>query len=124
MKHFFKKGDIIIIVCALVLCALLFLPRALHKDGDLIAKIYENGELTKEINLSSVTQSYEIKINGAVLLIENGSVSYKEADCPDKTCVGFGSLTKAGDTASCVPNRTVVTVTKKKSNSKIYIITY
>lgn len=124
MKHFLKKGDVIIIVCAAALCAALFLPRVLNKDGDLTAKIYQNGELTNEIDLSSVTDSYEIEINGGVLLIENGAVSYKEADCPDKTCVGFGSLTKAGDTASCVPNRTVVTVTKKKNDSKIDIITY
>lgn len=124
MKKFFRKGDFIIILAALLVCVLLFLPRLFQKDGDLVAKVYEDGKITHEINLSTLTEKREIEINGAVLLFENGAVSYKEAGCPDKTCVRFGRLTKAGDTASCVPNRTVVTVTAVKKSAEIDIITY
>lgn len=124
MKKFIKKGDLIIIVCAAVICALLFLPKLFHGDGSPVAKVYENGGIIHEIDLSAVTESYELKIKGAVLLIENGAVSYIEADCPDKICVKTGHLSKAGDTAACVPNKTVVTVTNKKSDKKIDVITY
>lgn len=124
MKHFLKKGDVIIILASVILCAFMLLPRLFGGDGKLIARVYENGKVTHEINLGEVSESYEIEISGAVLLVENGAVSYKNADCPDKTCMHFGKLTKAGDTASCVPNKTVVTLTKAKTDSKIDVITY
>lgn len=124
MKSFIKKGDIVILVCALAVCALLFLPRLIRSDGDLVARVYENGEIIHEINLSQITESQEIEINGAVILVENNAVSYIKADCPDKTCVRAGRLTKPGDTAACVPNKTVVTVTGEKKDKNIDVITY
>lgn len=124
MKKFIKKGDIIIIVCVLVICALMFLPRLFNKSGTLVATVYENGEITHEIELDKITESYELKINGGVLLLENGAVSYIEADCPDKICVKTGTLRKGGDTASCVPNKTVVKVSNKKAEKDIDVITY
>lgn len=124
MKDFFKKGDLIIIIAVVLLCMLLYLPRLLGKGENLTATVYEDGEITHSVNLNEITESYEIKINGGILLIENGSVSYSYAACPDKTCMKAGKLKNAGDMAACVPNRTVVTVTKEKNNSKIDTITY
>lgn len=123
MKRFFKKGDIIVLICAAVLCLLLLLPRFFGGSSKTVAKVYENGEVTHEIELSKVSESYEIEINGGVLLVEHNAVSYIKASCPDKTCVEFGVLSRPGDTAACVPNKTVVTVSKAKSE-KIDIITY
>lgn len=124
MKHFLKKGDVIILIIALAVCGLLFLPSLFGGGDNLTARVYENGVVTHEIDLMNVSESYEIKINGAVLLIEKGSVSYKEAMCPDKTCVGFGKLDRAGETASCVPNKTVVTVISSKKATGPDVITY
>lgn len=123
MKKFFKKGDAIIILVAAFICALLFLPRVFSKSRKPVAIVYENGVVTHEIALSDVKKSYELEINGAVLFVENGAVSYKEADCPDKTCVKSGRLSEIGDTAACVPNKTVVTVIGEKNNSPD-VITY
>lgn len=124
MKRFFKKGDLIIIAAVLIICMLLYLPGLFEKSENLTAVVYENGEITHRINLHEVTESYEIEINGGVLLVEKASISYAYADCPDKTCVRTGKLGKAGDTAACVPNKTVVAVIKEKNNSKIDTITY
>ncbi len=125
MKRFFKKGDFVILACALLLCAVMFLPRLFSKSGNLVARVYESGELTYEISLDNVNESREIKINGAVLLVENGSVKYLTADCPDKICVKSGKLSLAGDTAACIPGKTVVTVVRaKESNENFDVMTY
>lgn len=38
-----------------------------------------------------------------VIAVEGGSVRFVSSGCPDQICVRSGSLTKAGDTAACVP---------------------
>lgn len=38
-----------------------------------------------------------------VIAVEDGSVRFVSSGCPDQICVRSGSLTKAGDTAACVP---------------------
>lgn len=123
MERFIKKGDAVILVCAVLLCLLMFSLRAINGEGS-VAEVYENGVITYEIDLSSVTQSYKIEINGGELLVENGCISYINARCKDKLCEKCGKLKRAGDTAACVPSGTVVTVTGKKTNDKFDVMTY
>ena len=51
---------------------------------------------------------------------EGGAVRVTSADCPDKLCVAAGDLTRAGDCAVCVPNRTVVRLVGRNS----VVVTY
>ena len=37
-------------------------------------------------------------------------IGFTESDCPDLVCVHTGMLSKAGDVAACVPNKTVISV--------------
>lgn len=124
MKRFLKKGDLIIIAAVLIICMLLYLPALFGKGESLTAIVYESGEATHTVKLHDIEESYEIKITGGVLLVEKDAISYTYADCPDKICVRTGKLTKPGDTAACVPNKTVVTVIREKKNSKIDTVTY
>ena len=110
MKSFFKKGDFIVVFVLLLVSALIFLPKFFSGDKNISAKIYENGELIQEIDLAKVEEPYRVCINGGVLLVENGRICYETASCSDKLCVKFKWLSKNGDVASCLPNRTVVSV--------------
>ncbi len=108
MKGFIKKGDIIIIVLIGII-SLCFLFETFSYNGNKYAQVYENGELKYTVDLNE-NDEYEIKIAGGKLLVENGKICYTQSDCPDGTCESFGWLSRVGDTASCVPNKTVVTV--------------
>lgn len=108
MKGLIKKGDIIIILLIGVI-SLCLLFEAFSYDGNKYAQIYENGELRYTVDLSK-SEEYEISVTGGKLLVKNGEICYIESDCPDGTCESFGWLSRVGDTASCVPNRTVVTL--------------
>jgi len=105
-----KKADIFIILFLVAVCAVMLVP-GLFSDGEKTANIYKNGELIRTVNLTDVEKDYEIELDGAVILVEKNAVSFKEADCPDKLCVKCGKLRNSGDTAVCVPTRTVITVT-------------
>ncbi len=116
-----KKSDIIIIALLLAICAALLLPRLFLNDK-LTAVISQNGETVESIDLSAVNESYEIKLEGAVILVEKNAVSFKDASCPDKLCVKCGKLTHAGDTAVCVPTATVITISG--SGNEVDAISY
>ena len=122
MKSFFKKGDFIVVFVLLLVSALIILPKFFSGDKNISAKIYENGELMQEIDLAKVEKPYRVCINGGVLLVENGRICYETASCPDKLCVKFKWLSKNGDIASCLPNRTVVSVSS--SGESVDAISY
>ena len=42
--------------------------------------------------------------------IRDGAIRFIESDCPDHICENAGFLSRRGDTAACLPRRTVLTV--------------
>lgn len=108
MRNLIKKGDVAIIISVALLSCMLMLRGFSHSNKK-YANVYENGELKCTVDLNK-NEEYEIEIAGGKLLVRNGEICYIASDCPDGTCESFGWLGRVGDTASCVPNRTVVTV--------------
>lgn len=45
------------------------------------------------------------------LRVENGKIRFLESDCPDRVCVNSGWLSRAGQTAACLPAGITVRVT-------------
>lgn len=111
-----KKGDVIIIISLCLLCAFLFALPLFSANRPSVASIWQNGEKVEEIDLSAVRESRKITVGGCVLLVENGSIRFLDADCPDKLCVKSGALSKNGDTAACVPNKVVVIIENKEKS--------
>lgn len=101
---------------ACVLCVLLFIFPLLRKDTSKTAVITYGGEVFQTVDLSS-DEKRQISVGGCVLIAENQTIHFASADCPDKLCVKSHALSKVGDTAACVPNKVVVTVTGKNKNN-------
>lgn len=61
--------------------------------------------------------SYKIEVDGYKneVVVEDGSVYMKEANCKDLLCVKQGKITKGGQTIICLPHRLVVRIVSKKS---------
>ncbi len=111
-----KKGDVILIASLALLCILLFLIPVFSQGKAAVADVWQNGEKIKEIDLSTVEESYEMSVGGCILLVQRGSIRFLDADCPDKLCVRSGTLSKNGDTAACVPNKVVVIIENKEKS--------
>ena len=99
-----------------VLCILLFSFPLLKKDSPKTAVITHNGEIFKAVDLSS-DEKQSISVAGCVLIVENQTVHFESADCPDKLCVKSSALSKVGDTAACLPNKVVVTIQGENKNN-------
>ncbi|MBR2868291.1 MAG: NusG domain II-containing protein [Clostridia bacterium] len=118
----FRKGDIAVILVILVAVAL-FLGIQSKQTDKLEAVITVNGETVETIDLSLVKekQIFEFDTTPKVIIAaENGEIYFEYADCDDKLCINCGKLSRKGDTAVCLPARTVVTV----SGSDVGVMTY
>lgn len=117
-----KKGDIAVILVILVVAAAFWLWQSRQTDK-LEAVITVNGEIVETIDLSSVEEKITIVPDTSpkvVISAENGAIYFEESGCSDKLCVNCGRLSKKGDTAVCLPAKTVVTV----SGSDVDVMTY
>ena len=118
----FRKGDIAVILIILVVAAAFRLYQSRQTDK-LEAVISVNGETIETIDLSAVDSKRTIKLDTdpkVIIAVENGAVYFEEADCDDKLCINCGKLSKKGDTAVCLPAKTVVTV----SGADVDVMTY
>lgn len=77
-----------------------------------IVGIYKDGSLVEKIDLNSVTGEREITLSGEygdnVILVSNGRIEMKSADCPDKLCVKHGELKSSSSPIVCLPNKVVI----------------
>lgn len=108
-----RKTDLIIIL-AVMLAAAAFIIFLRAGDEPLRADISVDGKTVESIDLSKVTDRIEIQPRGAekvLIVAENGKIRFEHSDCPDKLCVKQGELYRKGDTAVCLPEKTVITVT-------------
>ena len=109
-----KKSINFIFIIAVILFFLiaLLVTSLLKEEGDTVL-IYQNSQLIHSCPLS---ETREIAVGGTnTVVIENGYVYMKEADCPDKTCVHTGKIKDNSHDIICLPNKVRVTVTKKSA---------
>lgn len=125
MKKLIRPLDIILIA-VLLLGGIGFHLYTKHTTHGATAVIYIDGEIYESIELEKVEESYELTLPcspEATLLVENGCVSFIKADCPDGLCVSTGKLRYKGDTAACLPAKTVVTI-ENTGESEIDVLVY
>ena len=91
---------------ALLVCCVLSII-LIKNIGGRTAVIYKDGQEIARVDLSRVTESYTIPLDGNVILVEPGSIRMQSADCPDQICVYQGVLHDAGRIV-CLPNRVLI----------------
>lgn len=117
----FKRTDIIIIAVVLLVAALLSVKA--HLGGStLTANIYVDGVLEESINLNEVENTYTLSPTSKTkikITVGKGEIFFSDSDCKDKLCVKSGKLTSDGQTAACLPERVVISVTSNKNKTDI-----
>ncbi len=125
-KVFIKKGDLILIVVILIVCSVFLIPKYLDKSP-VTAVVYKDGAEVDRIDLSKVTETYDLDLESspdAVLTVSNNCICYSKADCHDKLCIRTGKLSNPGDTAACLPSKTLVVIEGQKKDDSPDVITY
>lgn len=113
------KRDIMLIATLIIVCAAAFLiiNSVVKKDG-ITAVVKVDGNIVYMLpldkNASVTVEGYQGGSNTVV--IENGTVYMKDADCPDKLCEKTGKISKNGETIVCLPHRVVVEIQGGEGN--------
>ena len=87
--------------------ALWLLPRG----GGETVLVYQDGQLLRTLDLRQDTVfTVEGPAGENTVTVTGGEVFVSQADCPDQVCVEMGLLTRAGETAVCLPQRVSVRI--------------
>lgn len=84
-------------------------------SGNLTVTVCKDGKEVYNARLDEIGEPTEIDVGGCVVSVTSDGVCVKEADCPDRLCVGQGRITKAGQSVICLPNRVSVYLTGEKA---------
>lgn len=113
MRSRIKWGDGLIVALVLALAAAIAAPFYLRPSGTLTCEIVQDGAVVRTVALTDGVDE-RVTIEGAVtnvIEITSEGVRFAESDCPDQVCVRTGTLTRAGQSAVCLPNRVIVRLT-------------
>ncbi len=119
---FIKKGDIALIA-VILLAAAVFMFWSNSRTESVQAVITVDGEVVKTVDLGNIKEKITFipaTSPRVVITAENGKISFESAECEDKLCVACGELSKHGDTAVCLPSKTVITVTGSDVDAVVY----
>ena len=118
---FLKRADILIIALILASAAGLYFYGRQPSAADTVARIYVNGEEYTSIPLGDPANDGLIInppcVPALTVIVEHGAVRFTDSQCPDHLCEHFGELKSPGDTAVCVPARTVLKITSGSVSS-------
>lgn len=114
-QAFLRRADLLLIVVIAAVCMILFLPKQIPQAGrqGVQAVLYSDGAEVRRISLSEVEAPYTLTLGEnlpAIIRVEQGRIRYLSAGCPDGLCVKSGWLSRPGDTAACLPARTVIAI--------------
>ena len=115
MRKYITRADIALFVFFILLgtgMTVYSAGLAARSGGGSTVRITVDGELYGTYPLSR-DNTIVIEQNGHhnEVLIENGSVRMKNADCANQICVNDGAISKTNQSIICLPNRVMVEIT-------------
>ena len=113
-EKLFRKNDILFAAAVLVTAVVVYLAvYGIYGSKGINVQVMLDGEVYAEYPLEE-DRRVQIKCvqeeGTNMLVIEDGSVSVTEADCPDKLCVKQRCISKDGESIVCLPHKLVITV--------------
>lgn len=120
-----KKGDkivgIVLLFIVVISLGAASIYKASIKGSENIAVIKREGKVIKTIDLNKVVKPEEFTFKTAnghfnTILVNNNSISIKDADCPHKECVKSGVISKPGEMIVCLPFKLIININGQKNN--------
>ncbi|MBQ8924018.1 MAG: NusG domain II-containing protein [Lachnospiraceae bacterium] len=108
-----SKKDVIFIIVLLTITMMIFIFMRISRSTGYNVKISADGKTVKTLSLDKDTEYvFESDKGYNIIIIKDGAVYVKEADCPDKICVNHKKISNVGETIICLPHELVVEITE------------
>ncbi|MEE1312484.1 MAG: NusG domain II-containing protein [Lachnospiraceae bacterium] len=119
-----KKRDLILIISILLIAGIVYGVTLFTSSNGKRVVVTVDKETVIDESLSKNQELLVPQTNGEnTILIKNGQVTMKEADCPDQICVHHKAITKSGETIVCLPHKVVVEIISDEE-SDVDIVAY
>ena len=108
-----KRGDVVILILALLLCAAPLLMLLPTPSVPTRAVVRQNGAVLCTLPLKADAEKEILSPDGSgfnLVRVQSGTVCIADADCPDRACVRTGAISRAGETLVCLPHRLTITL--------------
>lgn len=115
-----KVGDFIIAIVIIAIAAVNLALFTFKSSDNISAVIIKDGKAIRTINLSSLTKKETVQFDDKykiVITAEKGRIRFAKANCPDKVCVQTGWISKAGQSAACLPARIIIKIIAGDKNT-------
>ena len=111
-RCFIKRTDWLVIILFLFVSlgswALLLWTSGSEKNK--MIEIYSDNQLVQIVSLPAQDGYLEVTGKPVRLELRENQIRFYETDCPDKTCIRTGFISRIGETAICLPNRVMVKI--------------
>lgn len=106
-----KKADIVLFIVLILFGAGLSVPAFMQSGSGDTVKVTVDGKLFGTYSLAE-DRTVEVKRDGKtnIIKIDGGKVLMESASCRNQVCVHTGSISHAGQSIVCLPNRVSVTI--------------
>ena len=116
LSKIIRPADLIPI--AVLLAAAGLLAAVFAGGNGATAEIIVEREIVATVDLTAVKEPYTLQPeDGVTVTVEPGAIRFSASDCPNQLCVRTGRLTKAGQSAACLPHRTLIRITGRAKNT-------
>ncbi|MDF2986793.1 MAG: hypothetical protein K0R50_2303 [Eubacterium sp.] len=122
-----KKGDVILVLLIVFGISLSVIVSNGNNTGtitswnntnnkgkeDVFAIVKTDDRIIKTINLTKLKKREVVKVPGQYnefIVADQKKICFMSADCPDRLCVKAGWISKPGQIAVCLPNRTLIKI--------------
>ena len=104
----------VILIAAVLAVSLAASLLVLRGRGGACARVYQDGRLTRTVDLSQVSEPFTFTVEGPAgtntVQVEPGRIRVSAADCPDQVCVHQGWISTGVVPIVCLPNRLVIQI--------------
>ncbi len=132
MKNDKKMLGKVLFLLLLLFLLLFFSLFLLYKKGTYVGQkkacIYQDGALLREIDFSSVKESYSFRLTSSdgrynEITVSAEGIAVTDADCPDRLCVLFSKNNTGRLPIICLPHKLAI-IYKEESASDMDAVTY
>jgi len=114
-----KVGDIILISFFLIIGVLSpFL--ILGKSNNVTAQVIKDKKVLYSVNLNDISNPVNFEVNDKYsnyIVAEKGRIRFSSSTCPGEVCVHKGWISRAGQTAVCLPNGVIIKIIGQVKNN-------
>lgn len=115
-KFTYREAVLLLAIAAVAAAAYLFMQ--LKPKGS-AAVLALDGKTVETVPLMQLSEARTYTINGTEITVSRDGARFASSPCPDKLCVKTGMVTRAGDSAVCLPQRVSVRLTGENGADRV-----